>query len=512
VALVPLDDRPCNRLFPQQLADVSGWQLLMPPRELLGWFTSPGQCDAIGEWLRACACDRVAVALDMVCFGGLVASRLPTTGPEVARQRLQVLRDLRRERPKCIIFAFSSIMRLGTTVDSPEALALHQALLAYSQLIDRVERLGDEEARPALERAISDLDPQVLGTYLEVRERNHTINQAAIRLAAEGVLDYLVLAQEDAAPVGLHIPEQLALRALVEEFRLADRVAMHPGGDEVGLVLLARHHLEAAGQRFAIATEYATAQGAAVVPVFEHQPLAATVESQIRAAGARLSAAEEADALLLVHTPLGVQRDIAEAPDVGDPPALAAQAARVVERVAAAARHGRLVGLADVAYSNGADPELIAALKLAGGADHPWPGRLAAFAGWNTAANAIGTVIAHLSLAAAGGGRLQACEASTEFLACRLADDYGYQSCVRKQAVEEAARLGANPYALGKAWPTLEAFVEARLKPLAHQLHSDLLGRRADAVPAGELRVSLPWGRLFEVEVEFSSPAAKNRR
>jgi hypothetical protein len=504
IALIPLDDRPCNRLFPQQLAEVAGSEVLLPPREQLGWFTRPGDCEAIAEWLQACAAERVVVALDMWCYGGLVASRTSAVEEGLALARLGALRELRRARPELRLFAFSVIMRLGTTVDSPEALAIHQALFSYSQLVDRVQRLGDEQARPELEAVLEQLDGDILSQYLAVRRRNHGLNRAAIGLVSEGVVDYLVLAQEDAAPLGIHIPEQLALQAQVEEFRAPDRVAIHPGADEVGLVLMARHHLASAGGPLRVAVDYASGAGGEVVPQFECQPLRETVESQIRAAGARPVPVAEADAVLFAHTPIQTQSDVAEAPPVGHSPMLAAQAESVVERTRAASEAGLPVGLVDVAYANGADPELIAALGRSGGADH-----LAAFAAWNTAANSIGTVVSQLCLAA-GEATPSGREAAARFLACRLLDDYGYQSCVRQRAAEQAAALGASPYRLGEACAQVEEFVRRELKPFAHHIHSDLLGS-AGSAPLEEAGVSLPWRRLFEVEIELPSGASKNR-
>jgi len=389
-------------------------------------------------------------------------------------------------------------MRLGTTVTDADSLATHLALGSYSQLLDRVERLGEESARAELDAVASQLDPGALSVYLAARRRNHAINSAAVRLVADGAIDHLILAQEDSGPVGIHIPELLALRAQVEEFRVAGSVAIHPGADEVGMVLMARHHHGAAGRALPVAIDYASPEGAAAIPLFEHQPILRTIESQLHAAGARLVPIGDADAVLFVHTPIQVQRDIAEAPPPGRAPILAAQAESVVERTKAANDAGLLVGLADLAYANGADPELIAALKRSGGASH-----LSAYAGWNTAANTLGTVIAQLCLTASNGLPVPAAGAVTDFLACRFVDDYGYQACVRSKAAQQAQEMRANPFALGEAGPAIERFTREELKPFAHEAYSDLLGAGSEL--AERVQVSLPWGRLFEVEVEVDS-------
>ncbi len=479
----------------------------MPPRESLGWFTEPGDCEAIAEWLRDLKTDRLVLSLDMLCFGGLVASRTPATELKEALRRLQALRALRDSHPDAAIFAFSVITRLGKTVASASDLDQHLLLRAYSQLLDRVERLGHTEARPELGLVEERLDSGELDTYLQVRRRNHAVNRAAVQLAGDGVLDFLVLAQEDAAPVGIHIPEQLALRDQIEEFRVGDRVAMTSGADEMGLILMARHVVASSENAVGIAVDYAAEPGAEVVPEFETEPLRGTVEGQVGLAGARLVPPLEASSILFVHTPIERQPDIAESPPPGRAPTLALQADSVAERLEAASAAGRLVGLADLAYCNGADPELVSALRRRNLID-----RIQAFAAWNTTANTAGTVVSQLCLL--GASRAASAQPETSVLrpvlATRFTDDYAYQSIVRWRASQRAQEIGANPYALGEASGDLERYVRSELEPLAHDFYSQFAGG-ASALEVPVLRISLPWHRLFEVEIEFgSSSAPKN--
>ena len=454
----------------------------------------------VAAWLQDCDADRFVISLDMLCYGGLVASRSAVATAEEATARLETLRSLKKRRPDITLLAFNVITRLGTTVSSSADLDLHEQLRTYSQLVDRVERLGEEELRPQLESVVASLDSTALSTYLAVRRRNHAINRAAIQLAAEGVVDYLVLAQEDAAPVGIHLPEQFALRDQAEEYRVVDKVATYPGADEVGLVLMARQCALAAGTSPRIAVDYAAEASANVIPQFEHQPLRETVESQIRASGAHLTAPGEAEAMLFVHTPVGNQVDASDAPPAGQAPTLARQAESVLERVRAAGEAGYVAGLADVAYCNGADPELIAGLKRTGAARH-----LAAYAGWNTSSNTIGTAVSQLCLHVLGsaGAEAAAGSDSSHVLAARLLDDYGYQSCLRAKAVARAESTGADPHALGNDWQDSEDYISQQLQPLAHFIYSDLLAER-EPPPLEGLSVSLPWRRLFEVELELN--------
>ncbi len=505
IGLIPLDDRPCNRVFPAQLADVAGSELHAPPRELLGGQSRPGDCEALAQWLRGCPATHLIVSLDMLCYGGLVASRTSVVSTDTAVRRLGLLRSVRQARPELSIAAFSTVTRLGTTVTSAADLETHALLRSYSQLVDRAERLGDHGARAQLNAVLDKLEPSKLADYLAVRRRNHAINRAAIELVAEGVIDYLVLAQEDAAPVGIHIPEQIALRGQAEEYRVEGRVAVRPGADEVGLVLLARHCALAAGRTPRMAVDYATGDGADVVPLFEDQPLRRTLEAQVRDAAAHLVAPGEAEAVLLVHTPIGPQTDVLQYEEPDQAAARALQAENLARRVTSLRDSESLLGVADVAHCNGGDPTLVAALRRAGAL-----GGLTAYAGWNTTANALGTAVSHLCLVALAGPASSAASqrASRRFLASRLIDDYAYQSCIRRQATELAAAEGLNPHSLGVAAAKFRDDIEARLQPVAREICADLFGQ-PESLRCQSVTVSLPWERLFEVEVALDlSPAS----
>ena len=47
IALLPLDNRPCNLQFPAQIAAIGDAQLVAPPPLLLGQFNARGNCDAL---------------------------------------------------------------------------------------------------------------------------------------------------------------------------------------------------------------------------------------------------------------------------------------------------------------------------------------------------------------------------------------------------------------------------------------------------------------------------------
>ncbi len=99
IALVPLDDRPVCLQYPTMMAPLAHAEVVAPPIELLGRFTTPGDTDAIARWLRAQdwrTFDALIVSTDMLAYGGLVASRVHAVDADTALRRLDVLDEIRK--------------------------------------------------------------------------------------------------------------------------------------------------------------------------------------------------------------------------------------------------------------------------------------------------------------------------------------------------------------------------------------------------------------------------------
>jgi len=493
LGLLPLDDRPCNLLFPRRIAQIAGVRLVVPPRRLLGRFTAPGDAEALSDWLQRMAgeVEGLIVSADMLAYGGLVASRTGVVPERQALARINSLHRIRRAHPDLTIFCFSVIMRLGITVDSEGAALLHERIARWAQLTDDVRRLRREEYADELIRLEGLIPPRARSSYMRIRRRNHAANMWAVQLVSDGVIDYLVLAQEDAAARGLHKFEQQMLSDGMASLGVEGRVSLHPGTDEVAMVLLARYLCRQHGRSPAVLPLYPSRKAEAVIPLFEDRPLRETVTAQIQAAGGRVAAQRgEADLVLVVHAPLSKQR---EARDAGKHPTPARVVEAAVGHIKSALR-GKPVAVADVAYCNGADPALIQALQR-----ERLFARLHAFAGWNTAGNSIGAAVAHGIARVFSTPTHRSEIAHRLFLFERLLDDYAYQSIIRQQAISRAERLGLSPLNLGGKGRDLQRFVARRAGPMARSLW-----RRNFPGDPPSLGVRLPWPRLFEAEIRCS--------
>ncbi len=540
VALVPLDDRPCNLKSPRALARLIDYEALVPQRSWLGRFSTPGNCEEISAWLREVvgAVDCAVISLDMLAYGGLLASRTMRTPPEVARQRLQGLRNIKAEHPNVAIFASNVIMRSSISASADRSGADWERVGRYSELVDLVQRFGRSEDAGELDRLKQDVPRDILSEYLAARERNHEINSLSVELVADGTIDWLALTQEDASEHGLHRQEQERLHALIRERGVQDKVALYPGADEAGMTLLARFAQVHMLRVPTIAVVFSSAEHAGRIAPFEDRPVEQSVNQHIAAVGAEQVAAEDdADIRCFVNAPVDFTRK-----ELRDSEELQQQRRAELEGfvgdIAAQLDAERATVICDVAFANGADPVLIDLLF-----ERAQICRLTSYAAWNTAGNSIGSALAHgvmrlIALQDKGAfelaGRLRSFDTMrylglldslidsesqhVELLVSRFVDDWAYQTDVRERATEYMAdRMRRSAFDLANGDEEAEQFVRAHLSHAAQELYlNHFLGRRCVRIGAGqrsaylmpceleETHIALPWGRLFEVDLGFT--------
>jgi hypothetical protein len=500
IILLPLDERPVNTRYPAMLAAMAGAQLILPPPHLLSALRHPANADALVEWLIETAreADAAIVSVEMLAFGGLIASRIAETPLADALRRLDALGKL-RVAGLATIYAFNVITRIpdaDDAVEEPEYWATHgRALHRYSGLLHRED--AGQPARAEREAARAALPDAVVADFARRRLRNHTLNLHALGLAADGALNTLVLSSDDTSEYGLGSQEKAWLATWARRLELSEsRLLMYPGADEVGCVLLLRALL--AGQKVPRFYVHYTVEGdQAIIAPYEDSPVAVTVERQVRALGGMIvGGPDQADFLLAVNTPTRIRQEYDPAhPDLDverarRAPMLAAFALAVRD----ALRAGHKVIVCDVAYPNGADPDLIAALR-----EHVELGDLTAYGAWNTAGNTIGTALAH-GLAASMATTLNARRAASRFLLHRFVEDWGYQHLVRAAIRDELeAATGRRDVSADNAGETI-ARIGERLNALLPALGDLSQGWRVT-------NIRLPWGRTFEIDFDLEYDA-----
>lgn len=524
VGLIPLDDRPCTFEFPMRIAEIAGMDIATPPRELLGCFLQPGDPDTILDWVQYSASDlhSLIVSLEMIVYGGLIASRSPDVSENEVRRRLARFFNIACNHPDLRVYASGVIMRITTTARSQECIERWRLLQRFSILSSKVaDGLASDMERDELVQVTRDLPHEAVEEYEVVRRRNHAVNLSSVFLASLGVFDFLVIGQEDAALAGPHRSEQKAI--LDVNRRLSNSALLiHPGADELNLILLAREIVRAETSRLRgrkppiVLPIFLPQAGATAVPKFEDRQLIETVESHICACGAVLSdvewgcnlrsAAEAADIILLVHAPdpWRAQEHQFDHVAMAEEDMIDGQQTchyrdefeDAMELLKWAADRGKIVGVADVRTVNGADPDFVKAVI-----DVLPPGRLAAYAGWNTSANSIGTCLAQ---AIAAWSTSPVSTANIRFLFERLVDDYLYQSVYRLRATKRLLDAGKDPWNFSGD-DTARDLLNLELEDMVKSARS-VFDHYFASCPAGEFRLTEiccenPWDRTFECRV-----------
>ncbi len=528
VLIVPLDDRPCTRDFAAQLAPLVGWTTVRPPDALLGWFTRAGDTGALTAWLReALGHARHAVlSVDMLVFGGLVASRAFNVDAPACAARVEELGLLLASCASASVDAFSVLMRVPPLCTSDDERLRSERLLKWSRLTGRADLAANPLAVSVLRgraRKLADALPEgFLDRYRRTRARNHAVNQAALRWAEQGLVRFALIGMDDSRTEGCNVSE----RRLLEPVLACDRSDLLPGTDEVAMLLLARHAVGLAGRRLRVAVHTSPDTFAARFTRYEDRSVEALLEAHARVLGISLvEEGHDADLDLFVNGCAGRQQEAA----------VQCQALRpsrrhwlLARRIARALERGHHVAVADLGYANGGDLAFVQALEEA--VELP---RLAAYAAWNTAGNTVGTVLAHAVLRVLGAdsastfaaqlsshaleastGGLSADSASTfaaeeahqRFLFERFVDDAFYQASVRQDVARVLAEEGANPYALGDRHEAVQRLVGDRLGEIAHGFFDRAWRGRSGRLGTVQgplvFDARLPWPRIFEVALE----------
>ena len=95
ITLLPIDDRPAVGQFAQMIGAVADHKVSMPPKEMLGKFSMPGDTARLEQWLKSqdySKTDALIVSVDMLAYGGLVASRTHKVSFDEAKKRLEFFR------------------------------------------------------------------------------------------------------------------------------------------------------------------------------------------------------------------------------------------------------------------------------------------------------------------------------------------------------------------------------------------------------------------------------------
>lgn len=494
IAVLPLDERPCNYRFNQLLVKQTPYEVISPDLSILGDKKQKGNLDAIASWLLSVAkeVDGIVCAVDTLVYGGIVPSRLHHDDTNTLLKRLQVLKTIKELYPHVKLYAYNLIMR------NPQYSSAEEEPDYYEYCGREIHLYGVYEHKASLgiltdieqkqfDHIKNTIDQSALTDYLERRKQNIEVNLAFLEMVADHTIEFGIVPQDDSSPYGLTAIDQKIIRKRINELNIELSCYMYPGADEVTNVLLARmiNHYEKVTPKFYL--YYASITGGQQIPLYEDRLLNETIKYQVLAAGGLLvSSMSEADLWLLVNVPSGHMKEASHQAVA----ALEYDAFRNLIEYVEVANYGlslnKKVIIADVAYANGGDLNLLKLLRQKGILY-----KVSAYAGWNTSSNTLGTCIPQGILDFLYPNR----QSNIDFLALRYVEDFGYCSIVRKQIAERLTTPthyflldGKKGSVVSKIKQALESFTKEQLNDMTHQIVID--------------EIYSPWNRMFETGLE----------
>lgn len=510
IVFIPHDNRPISDVETADTIRQLGYKVVVPPDELLGSNSNLGDSDKLWQWLEdnttvphkkdkkppykpLPGIKAVVLSGDAMIYGSLVGSRKHHFTQQKLLERVKKFQEFKDSHPKVPMYVFSSIMRTPRTGEASGSeepgyyFSYGTDIFRYTALKDKEEVEGLTKREKKEMKFLTEFLPQeAIDDWLSRRSKNLAVNKAMIDLAKAGTFSYFCLGRDDNAPYSQTHRESRWLNDYGRELGKT-RFNNMAGIDEFGMLLLTRAVNDLEAVMPFVYVRYNMGEGARVVPSYSDEAIDKTIRSHvIMAGGVYVTTPARADLVLLVNTnPNG---ETYEANDAGNTEKSRFSTRYFMNMLEEELAEGRPVGIADIAYANGSDNALMAALR-----DKDLLFRLQAYSGWNTPTNSTGFVL--------GQGMLvprMSDESRKRLLYTRYLDDWGYQANVRQNL---SATLGyfkgqGSGGNLNEKRAQTEASATLRMQTFAGW-------NLPKFVDVKQIKVTMPWNRLFECYPQF---------
>ncbi|MGM9540931.1 DUF4127 family protein [Anaerovibrio sp.] len=510
IIYIPHDNRPISDVETADTIRQLGYNVVVPPDELLGSNSNMGDADKLWQWLEdnttvphkkdkkppykpLPGIKAVVISGDSMIYGSLVGSRKHHIAQSTLLARVKKFQEFKDSHPKVPMYVFSSIMRTPRTGEASGSeepgyyFSYGTDIFRYTALKDKEEVEGLTKREKKELKFLTEFLPQeAIDDWMSRRSKNLAVNKAMIDLAKAGTFSYFCLGRDDNAPYSQTHRESRWLSEYGKELGRT-RFNNMAGIDEFGMLLLTRAVNDLDSVMPFVHVRYNMGEGARVVPSYSDEAIDKTIRSHvIMAGGVYVTTPARADLVLLVNTnPNG---ETYEANDAENTEKSRFSTRYFMGMVEEELTEGRPVGIADIAFANGSDNALMAALR-----DRKLLFRLQAYSGWNTPTNSTGFVL--------GQGMLMpriSDEGRKRLLYTRYLEDWGYQANVRQNL---SATLGyfkgqGSGGNLNEKRAQAEASATLRLQTFARW-------NLPQFVDVKQIKVTMPWNRLFECYPQF---------
>ena len=442
ICFIPIDNRPvCYNLAKDICAIDEDIELFIPPREYLGSLKKYAKTDALFDWMNHLPnVDAMVVSLDTLAYGGLIPSRRIEDTYDEVKARISRLKHIFAGKK---VYAFSSIMRISNNNYNEEEKEYWKdwgkKIFEYSYNSSKYWHSPS-----------TDIPPEILRDYLSTRKRNFEINKLYLDWQKEGLFETLIFSKDDCAEFGFNVEEAKELENLGGKTKT--------GADEIPLTLLAA----AVNKNIKIYPVYTEPEYIDRISNYEDVSIENSVLGQLELGGFKVvSREEEADIVLVVNNFIEKQGELVMGwstqpyNHIFTPPSQKPYA------------------VADVRYANGGDNDFVNQLF---DSDIPLPQYC--YAGWNTSANTLGSLLAGIKIKFRAGKYNDAAYKKLQVI--RYLDDWAYQANVREQINEPCD-------------------IKELMKPYEEKILAKVYS--GEERPIFDINYTYPWNRKFEIEV-----------
>ena len=488
IVFVPLDTRPVCKGYTVDTMRAAGWDILVPPDEMLSSAAHSGEPDKLLEWLEENSRKAVAVvaSADALVYGGLVDSRTHHIDRTVLQSRVERLVSLKKKGHAPDIYMFVTIMRSPKASAAPVEPVYYEEwgakLFRQGALMDKEELFGlSRKESKELQELKKTIPRNVIADFYGRRKINIQTTELLLHGIESGGFNYLLVGRDDTSPLSQAHREARYMGSLVNELPKS-KIRFFSGADQLGLVLLTQAVNRLTFTSPMVYTEFAPGKGGDTIPTYEDDPVAVSAREHIYAAGAfPARKAKNADFVLAVNTPFnGKTLEASDPKNTGEPDTYTKA---FLDKVQSWLDAGRKVIVADTKFGNGADNALVKEMFRRGIAY-----KVAAYGGWNTSGNTLGFALAQ--------GMESPCyegNAAQDLLHVRYLDDWAYQANARMDVYKNV--IWPNYMPNSGYTPEQQKIAEAAIAKSIAKVAEPVMG---DVVK--EYGFTLPWSRMFEVQ------------
>ena len=489
IIFVPIDNRPCTMIFPSQLAEIGGYKIKIPPEIFLGIFKKRGDSTKILNWLyeNTKKEDILLLSLDMLIYGGLVASRNMNNSTLECEENARKLEEFLKTKPASKIIIFSSIMRTLPTFTNEKILLQAEKIKKNIKKLYPIPSLSESEFSSVLKEISKDSEMgEFFGEYILCRKRNFDINLKLCEWRKNNLIDRLLIGLDDVVCIGPNTLEAEKIKVLMKD---DEKTTVCNGTDELAMLAESLIIKDEFSLNPTFAIHYSSEEGAFKNTIYESKPIKDVVVEYINASGCKI-VKENADIDLFckVH-PNGQKETEVQHLEKNEKDEI------FVNKILEFIKKGKNIAVADVKYANGADIHFTKTLIKKVN-----PSLLMSYAAWNTSGNTLGTTISHAVIRYIAKKINRSNDRThVRFMFERLLDDFIYQSIIRtkmklKCLVSGISSLGMKENEEEK----ISHSINKEMKKYADKIAKIGFKKQAPKF----IKAELPWSRLFEVFIK----------